>query len=888
MPLRGILHDWATLGLIGNAVVVDVDQLRTDTAEIPALLVGAASRMVCLQERLADSEIAVARLCVISAADSQSGIVDAAVARRLSEAVQTSLPYARLVKTSLAVGHSGAEFAAAIPDLIGWDALVLSPEDGLSPMHGTSELTNDPRHPQWHLHVAGNCCSILGLWRGQEDSVLDSRSAVSDGGASPVRAFTRSVAADTVEDDLRRRLLMVGERYPVPRVDTSSGAAVEDENASVTVMADALLREHSDVLPRARTTPPAPAPRPITFGDALRQFFTFMWAALKNAPHAFAEGLLRTASAATAAAVNSVVYGANSSLVVVVRGVRPDGSPASWDETEQGVEKALQDNDGHAELGAALQKPQLWRDYTAGALTLLDAGKRSSHLPPVTMGSTEAVVTTTARVAPDPADAFTLPAHIAAYLPNWKVEVADDIGAKRLHESLEKLSASNPQLAQEIGAEKHRLREWVTVNSASYVGQVGRTLGNAFRATVTELEELTQRLEQLRRAPAMTNEIEADQRRLAARFRILGGVSLLVVVALIGLALGGLLAIVFAVVLVVVSLFATVLSGALMYMKGQRSLYQFIHAQEQTASALETAERHRKEALQDLRRLIRAYRQYLDWSRALCAFVHAPLGRLQEAQEQELSIGQGLPRCVRIGVATASPDVVDEAAGRIRGELFRAGWLSDHWAAYISQAPASLGSLRYALQSDPGMLDQDANPDGAGPVLTRWSWAVAQAAAERPASATFLARAEELVAGTPGVRDKLLSLISFRDSDTGEMKVVPRAEFEGRLDGAEAQGGTFRELIFSPHARNIDARNVDLTRSQDQFNGLAHARVLVQFGPSLPRTDYRTSADVAPNHTRPPQQAGTFGESPRGWGFADTDTPSATPAVMPSADVDGF
>lgn len=839
-PLRAILRDWASLGLIHPALLVDLDNDTAQNSELAALDVDeSGGRMVRLHDRLADATVARVRVGVLSYA-AADGVVTADRAQALAEPIATGLPFASMARVAITVGAPQSDFAASIPPLIGWTAMALSPEDALSPLQGATDLRPSFDAPQWHLYVAGSVCSVLGLWRGQSDAVVDSDGIASDGSVMPVRVFSRSVAADAVEAEVHQRLVSLGDRYPTPRVENTLAVAVDNEAAAADQMASALLAKHESVLPRKRTTPPLPMANEISFTEALKQFFAFMLAAIKNAPKAFAEHLIRGAAQATAGTVDRLVYGAGSSFRVVAGGVRADGSPAGWAEIEEQLEVAMRH--GGNDLGSPPQHPQLWRDYVSGGLTLLDAGRHAQDLPPVTLGATPAIITNTSMVAPRPDDTFELPGNVGAYLPNWRLEAADDIGAYRLAAGLDKLARSNPQLANEVSGEKQRLHRWYQTNLQSYVGRVGATLGDAFRATTSEIDSLEKRVEELRALPDLTDQIAEDQRRLARKFRIVGATGLLLVLALIAVIAFNVLALVVGSIIIVVVLIGTLVTGCVQYMKGQRSLYQFIHRKEQAASALETAVRHHTEALEELRTLVRAYRQYLDWTRAFGAFVHAPLGSVKNAEVAGLSIGQGMPRSIRLGVAQLDSDAVDEVLGTMRRDLFRAGWLGEAWDEYLATVPTELGQQRYAIQSDPTMLDRDSDPDGEGPILTRWSHAVSEHAADRAVPAEFVSRADQLLGADPALRDRLLSRVTYRDSVSGELKVVSRSDFEQGLDVTDAQG-RFRNGLISRNATNVDAPMVQRSFPQNQYSGLAHASVLVQFGHRLDRSSFWGRSD---------------------------------------------
>lgn len=865
VQLTAILRDWSALSLIKPVLVIDVDRIGQSDSRVPALALDpTGSRPVLLQEHLGRARVRLARVCVVNQLDETDQIVDASTAGSVLDVVRQAVPGASLVQAVVSTGSPQADWAGRVEPIIGWHNLALSPEDSASPQQGSALLGPDAADPRFLTHVVGALATLLGSWRGQENGLLDDRGAASGTAVVPVRTFSRALAADAVEDTLTDHLLGFGQRYPLPRIAAGTAVVVDDEKATATSMADALWSKHADVLPRARVTP-APEPRQEQgFLVVLKQFFLFMLNAVKNAPRALAEEMLHSARARVARGVENIAYGGDSRIAVVVKGVRSDGSQASWGQFESELEAAIQAGMPNTDLAAPAQKPALWRDFVDAGLTLLDAGHRSDDLTPIHQGTHQAVVSTTSVVAPHSGDSFVLPDQLAAYLPGWTIEPADDIATRRLYSGLDELTRTTPHLSQVVGAEKQRLRVWAGKHTNSYVGAVGGRLGGAFRDTIDEVQKLEDRIKQLLQEDVMPDTIATQQEKLSRRLRTfaLGMFAACLLVVL--LTVFSILTVLVGIIVVVVVLFAWLAGGAWMYLRGQRDLYAYLHRRRSAASSLQVAQRHRQEALEDLHRLARAYRQYLDWSRVFGAFVHTPLGHRAPREHATLPSGHGLPRSMRLGVAVPQVEVIDEVCDRWRRELFPSGWLSTYWAEYLHAAPSELGQTRFAVQADVNLLFQDPNLDGQGPILSRWSSIVAAKATERPAPEGFLKRIKELTMSDEKARAQLLSAVLVHDPDSGSPVRESQIDFVSGLDNDYAgQHLAFLDSMFSPSPATLDARIVRETVLRTQSDGLTVATVLAQFGAGLPVSDLRAVAPTAGVLTQPERP--TDEEDPKVW-----------------------
>ena len=829
VALQAVLHDWMVQGLVRPCRIIDLDSMREDQAAVPAAVLGPDGvRTAPLQQDLAHSRVSKVRLVVVGVVDEEETAVAAAQAAAVLEAIRETVSNVPIVQLNVSAGSPDAAWAQRALAVFGWHNLAVSPEESVSPSQGSAALTRSLDDPRWLLLLTGTLCSMAGLWPGQEHAPFDDRQAPSGGLIVPVRGFTRSLSSGSVQDALAARLVSVHDRYPTPRIDSSYALTIDDEVATAVTMADQLLASHPDVMPRVRHRTPPPAPQKIGAWEAVKQFVVFAGQSLANAPRSALDAIGHSVSQATAGAVQNAVFGgADSSFAVVVRGVRADGSSASWGEYEQSLDSVIRRAAPNGELEPVAQKPQLWHDFVDGGMTLLDAGNRSAELPPRTFGSQRAVITTTDRVGIDPSDAFTLPPSLAAFLPNWRIEAGDDIAVGRLFERLNHLSQAQPHLGQAISSEHNRLREWANRARGSYAGHIGRRLGDAHRETIAEVESLTHLVEELSKQPPPPDSIRQEREELASNVRVMSAVSASLIAIVVALASLSVLAWPWLALLVLLIVGSWAGVGAWLHVQSSAREYAYLNKLRAATTELDDATRHRVEALEDLRRISRSYRQYLDWSRAFGAFIHAPLGHAAPSGERRLHVGQGMPLNLAVGVAVPDDEAIEDVANRWRGVLFRAGWLSDAWRDFLADLPPSLGNLRHRLQQDPGLLRNDPSIEGV-PVLTRWSSALAESAATREIPETTSRRILELTRSDSEARDRILSRVLVRDA-AGAPHEVSRTAFIEGLDQSQVLG-SFQPGLFNRAGSVVDIRQVRDTLVQEDATGLDVALVVMQMG----------------------------------------------------------
>ncbi|WP_297741475.1 hypothetical protein [uncultured Tessaracoccus sp.] len=834
--LSAMLQDLTVQGLVNTCRIVDLDALRDDHAAVPVKVLrpdGVAG--AALQQDLANVDVTRLRVAVVGDVDDEECVVSQEQAVRVLEALQSTMPGAPITQLSVSAGSPDSQWQRRSLVLYGWHNLVISPEESRAPGRASSPLRSSTRDPKWAMLLCGTLTSLLGLWPGQAAGPFDDRQPPSGQLVVPIRGFSRSLSSGSVQHALGERLVSVAERYPAPHTSSGHVVTVDDEASRVVGMAERLFELHPDTMPRVRHASPPPRPRDIGVGAALKEFFQFLGSALSGAPGRLMRAVDQAASRAVASTVQNAVFGgSDSGYAVVVRGVRADGSSSSWAEYEQSLESVIRRSTRTSgDLPPVLQNPKLWRDFVGGGFSLLDAGQHAQGLDPFTSGSQPAIVPTTDRVAHDPRDTFTLPASLAAFLPNWEIEPGDDIAVSRLFERLDHLSRTQPHLSQAITTQKNRLREWAEDARNSYAGHVGRRLADAHRATIREVDELTEKVNHLSAQPEIVDDSAELQDNLAMQVRVLTGVSGSIIAILVALTALQVFAWPWLLVGIVMTFLGWMSSGAVLLTRSKAKEYALLNHLEQRQTALDDAIRHRMEALEDLRKISRSYRQYLDWSRVLGAFLHAPHGHPSEASERDVHVGQGMPLNIAIGVAVPDRDAIDDVANAWRGALFATGWLSEPWMEFQRELPASLGSFRMQLANDPALLESDPTIDGM-PILTRWSRAMAAHAATRTVSASFQSKIVHETLRDTNARNRLLSRVIVRESHSGQASEVHRDEFMAGLDQDGQQRDSFQHGLFAAETSVLDIRSVTDTIRQDQSNGLDKALVVIQTGRAIP------------------------------------------------------
>jgi hypothetical protein len=848
VQLLDVLRDWSTLGLIGPLHLVDMDAVRPGELLVPAtVLDGGRTSPVVLQDECAGrSRTDLVRIVAITEVGKTFAGIQDGEALALLNTVRSSLPAVEVVPLHLiGLALQAAQVAEDVAWL-GWHNVVLAPENSLAPGQGASPIVYNATDPVRLTHLAAAVCSLGGLWAAQPSGPLDKRSLAPGRSLVAARTFTRHLSAEAVETELLSRLASVEYGYPVPTFEGNAVWVVADELGAASDMAEALLTKHAYVLPRVRRAPPRTPAKRIGALEALRMLFAFMWQALRNAPRAFLDAAIRKVSASTAAFVGGAVFGSgDTEYAVIVNGVRADGTPASWPEIDEALEASAARTGVVINALSNTDLSALWRDYVGGGLTLLDAGKRSAELPPRTDGGRRGIVTTAGRVAPDPTETFTAPEGVTAYVKDHTVSASDVLAARALDTRLAHVVEQYPHEAGQVHAARAALKEWFGERERSYTGRVGFRLARGISETRDEIGRLTQMLQSAQQASDVPSEIEQQQRSLALKLRLVfAGALLVAVVTLVAYKLGVLS------VLPLIGILAAVLVGWLatsliVFIRGQRDLFALLHMRRELAGQIELLRQHLTEAIDDMRRLSRAYRQYLDWTKAFGRFVQAPLGNPVRKADNEPLLGSGFPRNHRFGSARPEEPMLDEAAAQMKKDLFSVGWTSNAWEAFLDDVPREIGQDAFRIREDADLLWSDPGVSRTS-LLTTWSNRVSERLEWRGATDRLSSRVRELLAGSDAdLAPQLLANVQTRSGSSGSTESVTYDNFMNRLDSEAtmtAPHQSFDRAMFADTTQNSEPWQVAETVLTSSSADLGRTIVVTQLSQGFNSYDMRNGS----------------------------------------------
>ncbi|KRB75808.1 hypothetical protein ASE01_12155 [Nocardioides sp. Root190] len=795
-----VLTDWSASGIVDPILVVDETSLRPKDFRVPAhLIVEGRSYATSMQSYLADQVgIDLVRLVALGRVRVTSSMASAEVASEVLKQLQQTLPGARTLQAQvIGTSHQG-ETLPATSAWLGWHNIVVAPEDSLAPGSGVERLASDAPAGLLDTHLLTSVCTIAGAWAHADGSPLDDDPPLPGNQVTLFRSFTRLLSAQQVENELLGRIISVADGYPLPMVGNERAWAVEDQGAAAQAMADQLLTKHHYVMPQPRVLPPREPVKVLGFWEAFRLLWGFLWSALVNAPRRWVESTVHRFSTGMAALAQRTVFGTDDSeYEVVVRGIRSDGTPASWADIDQmSAVLASRIGPSGSTQTAGTDLSALWRDFAGGAMTLLDGESRSPELPPIAVGAHRGIVTTPGMVVPDPRDLMEPSGAVGANIRGWKVEPADLIQAHALEAELQRVAHGNTMLRTAATADRERLQTWRARVERSYTGRVGHRLGRAVVDTREEVMSLAQQLAGANSALELPNDIEERQRRVATKLRwiLLGAlVAVAVTVTVIVLnVIGPIVGTAIATAIVLI----WVLSSVVVFMRGQQELFQLLNARKDLGRRAEILQEFLGAAVGDLRRLVRAYRQYLDWTRALGTFVAAPNGVLSDVRQQGVALGAGLPRSIAFGEVQPDPAVLDDVAARLRNEILKAGWLSASWESFLADVPEQLGTRAYEVRENPDAIWVDQGSSDRS-LLSAWSGAVDARGVAAGSVDGLRQRVRTTLAVHPaGLVEQLSATIRTR-STSGTIELVSYRQFIAGLRDIRDDNHVFDQSVFT-------------------------------------------------------------------------------------------
>lgn len=836
-PAVDVLADWQSIGVIDEVFVISAAD--SGNTQLPALRIngGRTARVALATELAGRHDVTAFRLALLSVPD--RAMLTETQAVELRTLVERAAPRGVVSCLNVVAARPGVDYDVAAHTWLGWHNILLAPENSASPSAGLSLIGTEGPLPVTHTMAA--VCSLLGLFAGHRDGRFDGRDYLPDARVVVARGFTRFLAADAVERELLARVADVRERYPVPLYAGNQVLVATDEAAVATGSADVLWQAHGDLHARPRREPQPPPRMVIGAWEALRRFFVFLGYALRNAPGAYLRSLAHRINQRSAAAVQGFVFGqGDSTFAVAVNGVRADGRPVGFEEMDSALDTMTRQAAGRAVQHQPSDLARFWQEFMAGALSLLDAGTRTGPVEPLTVGSSRAVLSSPEHVVAGAG--FTLTNNLAGHLPDWQLAPGDVLRGGQLAVQLDQLGRDHPHLAAEAAHAQHGLQGWLAAAERTYAGRLGGLLTRDLLSSVRDIIRYNELLAGL---AAPTPPPDDGQRALSRiLLGILGGaVLLLVLTVVLAVAIPFKWWVTVIICLVIVT--AWLVTSVLVFVNRQRQYFEELHRREHRGLAEEAYRANLLDALDDARRLHRAYRQYQDWTRALGSFLRTPLGTPPPHRSAQVLIGPGLPLNLRLGEATT--ESIAAQVPVLRRNMFEANWLDHAWNHFRSDLPSGLGEWQDLLRQQPDHLWHDPPLSAAGSVLSHWAQAVHQHERARGIPPSFQHELTSLLQSNQDqVATALREHVRFRANDTGQVGETDYASFVAGLGTHTGQTAAFDGALFAEATSTNLAHQVVDSWPQQAQSGLSYSIIVVQTSAALPPEDLRSAHSQLP------------------------------------------
>lgn len=700
------LVDLAAAGVVSEFIWLDTVDLATEP--LPVLHVaGGQCRRRDLAGLLATSQLDLVRICTIDAHLHGSQPLGLPVHQRLTTVFSSSYPSARRSQVRAVLARpERREDAPAMTAFSGWHNVIVSPEDSQGPHLGVEQLRRPTSAVGVGRHDALAVVSLLGLWTGTENAPLDGAEAHAGAVFRFFRAFHRQIDGSDLENTLKSQVFAFTDVVPKPTGRAVESTYVEDGPAAAQAMAAAVLAKHDPDLIGARETFSDSGPQKLGAWRALKMFFSFLLAALKNAPRAWALARIRAVSAGVAAQVQGLTFGdKGSAYSVVVNGTDAEGKLVNVGETLSALGR-LDDSLDRAGVPAIQHVSTglsgIWRSYVDGALTLIDASERDSALRPIKVGGKSGVLRHASLAVPSKSSTFDeVPGSVRAKgIP--RVEPFDVYRAHALHKILGESEREAYTGADALEA-KAKLEDWADKQSRTYAWTIGFGLTQRMSSLRGEIDKYVGILQRAAANDDAGAEV-AIQKRAARAQQILAAVWVLFTVTVAVLGYFEVISWKWAAISAGIGVVVWLAAAGIAFARSQQRLFHAINSRMADVGKTEVAKRNLRAAADDLRRVVRAYGQFISWSRVLSVFLESPFGVVGGEATGRALPTHGLPLNVAFGAPVPGEDVVRSTLSSMRRELYREGWLTGPWDAYLASAGDHIDSIDSEVAADSGVL----------------------------------------------------------------------------------------------------------------------------------------------------------------------------------------
>lgn len=843
--VRAALADWSAAGLLAPHLWVDADAVRPGASSTPALQcdrgrVAGSSIQQTLTARHYDRVRVVSIVAGLGGAPVTRPEVEQAVLQAVLQTGAVNQQQVDLLRFVVTRPESGPVAGDMVRE--GWHNIVCAPEASAGPRLGHQTLPPSTDPVELGAPAASVIASVAALWAGQDRGPLDGVQAPFGRTLRLARAWYRDLDAQTLEDDVRRRLLTLDAAVPQPSQQGGQPVYIDDADRACEDMAETVLRRHAGLFRSDRMNPQPVEATSIGMGAALGKLLSFIRLTIGQAPSKWYSLMVGSAPEHAARGMQNLVFGEKPSSFAVVADGRLLTGTADWQEVSEAAGDLDQLAEGPRGHHGAGDFTPVWTDFMASGMTLVDAGDRGQNQP-VAVGNERGVLRRISDCAPAPDEWFTgVGTRLRNQIGIGRVQAADRLGIHTLRERLLALR-DHPSLAREAEECLGELDAWAGANSRSYAARTGAMLSQQLLKTSREVQELAARVRQGPRETGDDGNTQARQRRIGLWMRVLTiALVVLVVLSVVGAATH--LFTWWTVLWIGLASLVLWFGGSLtLYLIGQRDLFADLNRRREAMSQFEADQHNLRAAVRDLHRLGEGYGQFLEWTRVLGIVLHEPFGRGADARAVAPLIESGLPLAVGIGRAEAEEEATEQVVDLLRRELFGVGWLSRPWDAALREAGSRLGARGRDLDQNPGlMFAQRARVEES--LLSAWADKLEAEGVGTTGGAEFWGNAMARLT-QPEYARRLVRQVR----PAGQPDLVDTESFFAGLGDAEAPNGRFDTALFTRENQQGDANLVEVSWPLGHTHGLGRRAVLVQLGKALTEYTFDFGERVVPTGT---------------------------------------
>lgn len=708
-----VVNDWSISGLVSDSIWIDIDNPKEMT-----FLSTKGIEKVGTNEWLSagiQSGDEISAFCFQIFRDSKTVIAFEGIETALATHPMLNKASGQLVNVVVPVSD-----LAGLPIEAFFDFrlnVVVSPVDGMAPQMGHNMI--EKKSPEVFSHAAAGIVSIAGFWHGQKNSPVSSLGLDRAVGPSQNTILSRSFVRYVDASDLVRDLV-----NSVSQVDPNVlPIAVDEKGAPFEVLMTAHAPSRIEKVAqdfvninKSQLNYKAPpqfrsgALKSISFADAMKLYFSWVFKWWRAAPGEWAQEKLANAKKAIAESGQRFL-GSDSQYEVIVKGVSARSNDASAElNLGQEILDAAKAGMGSGNGTSAASPYKLWESMVSVTCHLVDGGLGTEDVPlPQVVGGDREIVIEPKLVTPDSSkNYFDVPATLPIAMSGTRLFSDDPYAAFVVLDQIEIAIKNSTEIStvkfNELNQLKLDLEAWVSKNQsfAWHIGQhIAREMHKA-RVHSRAMFEVASSLE------AGFDLVEAEAKARKALWNVVkGGAAILLTGGLIWLGQAIILALTagawpvlsptwFVPALIAAAVFLIWnIVGVAAFISAAGDFFNLERRINEQKARARWAKDNINGVLQELHRLASYYGQFRLWIKVMSPLFHRDAIETQTTANDKVSIKglSDLPKSVVVAELSPTKEAREELFEKVRNSFYKRGWLKTILDKYISIRGINLNEI---------------------------------------------------------------------------------------------------------------------------------------------------------------------------------------------------